>query len=181
MVRSDSRTCCSTTTTRQLVLAGGDGGLAGADALATARWFAAEAGARRTLGFAAVNALSRCLFERAGYLPPESGDSIGGLDPGPGDHVGMVGFFPPLVKRIAAVGARLTVVELKAELAGQYDGYRVTLDAGELADCNKVLSTSTLLLNDTLENILASAARRRGSPSSAPVPAACPTRCSRAV
>jgi uncharacterized protein len=144
--------------TRQLVRAGGDGGLAGADSLATARWYVTGTGARRTLGFAAVNALTRCLFDRAGYLPPESGDSIGGLDPRPGDHVGMVGFFPPLVKRIAAVGARLTVIELKAELAGQYEGYRVTLDAGELADCNKVLSTSTLLLNDTLGSILANAA-----------------------
>ena len=144
--------------TKRLVREGSDGGLAGADALAIARWFASEAGSKRTLGFAAVNALSRCLFDRAGYRPPSSGDSIGELDPRPGEHVGMVGFFPPLVKRIAAVGARLTVLELKAELAGEYAGYRVTLDAGELADCGKVLSTSTLLLNDTLDGILASCA-----------------------
>jgi uncharacterized protein (DUF4213/DUF364 family) len=49
----------------------------------------------------------------------------------------------------------LTVVELKAHLAGQRDGYRVTLDASALRHCNKVLSTGTLVLNDTLDDMLA--------------------------
>ena len=41
-----------------------------------------------------------------------------------------------------------------ASAAGTRDGWSVTLDAGELAHCNKVLSTSTVLLNDTLDAIL---------------------------
>jgi uncharacterized protein len=130
-------------------------GLIGSDALDAARRYVAGTGVERTLGFAAVNALSRCFLDRAAYVPDKSGDSIGQLDPRPGDHVGMIGLFTPLIDRVVAAGAALTVVELKPELAGEHPGYRVTLDPEELAGCNKVLSTSTILLNDTLERMLA--------------------------
>ena len=91
-------------------LARGDAaqGLVGADALDVACWWREREGAARTLGFAAVNALSRHLFDRAGFVAPDAPDSIAGLDPQPGEHVGMVGFFPPLVKQVTACGARLT-------------------------------------------------------------------------
>lgn len=127
----------------------------GANALELAQGFVTRYGVERTLAFAAINALTRSMFDRAGYVPPTSADSIGGLDPGPGDHVGMIGYFKPLVARVVAAGARLTIVELKADLVGECDGFRVTLDAAELADCNKILSTSTVLLNDTLDGVLA--------------------------
>ena len=133
---------------------GQDGfGLRGADALEVARRYASDEGVWKTIGFATANALSRCLFDRAGFRPEKSSDSIGQMNPQPGERVGMIGLFTPLLGRILASGVRLTVVELKAELAGEHDGYRVTLDAGELADCGKVISTSTLLLNDTLDRI----------------------------
>ncbi|MEZ5651768.1 MAG: DUF364 domain-containing protein [Burkholderiaceae bacterium] len=131
--------------------------LSGADPRLIARWWTDHADARRVIGFAAVNALTRWLFDRAGYVPPRAGDSIGELDPGPDDHVGMVGLFPPLIRRIVAAGARLTVLELKPKLAGGHDGYRVVLDPGSLGDCNKLLATSTLLLNGTLDRVLAHA------------------------
>lgn len=130
-------------------------GLPGADALAVARRYASESGIGKTIGFAAANALSRCLFDRAGFRPRRSTDSIGQMNPQPGERIGMIGFFRPLLGRILESGARLTVVELKAELVGEHDGYLVTLDAGELAACSKVISTSTLLLNDTLDRMLA--------------------------
>jgi uncharacterized protein (DUF4213/DUF364 family) len=130
-------------------------GLAGADALTVARRFASGHGAHRAIGLAAANALTRCLFDRAGYRPPASSDSLGALDPQPGDHIGMIGLFTPLLPRVLASGAALTVVELKAQLAGVRDGYRVTLDAHALRHCNKVLSTGTLVLNDTLDAMLA--------------------------
>lgn len=136
----------------------GAAGLAGADPLALAREFAAlppAPAARRALGFAAVNALTRCLFDRAGYAPELDVDSLGSLDPQPGDHVGMIGYFRPLVGRFVEAGARLTIAELNPEFAGDFAGYRVTLDPAELAICNKVLSTSTVLLNDTLDAVLA--------------------------
>lgn len=147
---------------RRLVAQGGDRslGLEGADALAVARWFSDEPpGARRALGFAAVNALTRCLFDRAGFLPGPSGDSIGMLAPRAADHIGMIGLFPPLVKSIVDAGAKLTVVELRGDLAGEREGYRVTTDRNELATCNKVIATSTLLLNGTLDAMLASCSK----------------------
>ncbi len=67
----------------------------------------------------------------------------------------MIGLFTPRIGRIPATGARLTVVELKAELVGNSDGYSVTLDRAALVDCPKVISTSTLLLNDTLDRMVA--------------------------
>ena len=134
---------------------GADGlGLAGADALDVARRYASADSFGKTIGFAAANALTRCLFDRAGFRPEDSADSIGRMNPQPGEHIGMIGLFRPLLKRILESGARLTVVELKAELAGNAQGYRVTLDADELAACSKVVSTSTLLLNDTLDRML---------------------------
>jgi hypothetical protein len=129
-------------------------GLAGSDALAVAHRYASDAGPWKTVGFAAANALTRCLFDRAAFRPDDSTDSIGQLNPGPGDHVGMIGLFTPLVGRILATGARLTVLELKADLAGDREGYRVTLDPGALSNCTKVISTSTLLLNDTLDRVV---------------------------
>ena len=128
--------------------------LEGAGALSIARWAQEDDDARRTLGFAAINALTRTLFDRAGYVPPTARDSLGGLAPQRGDHVGMIGLFPTLVRPLLASGARLTVIELRPDLAGERDDYRVTLDAGELAYCNKVLSTSTVLLNGTLDRML---------------------------
>jgi uncharacterized protein (DUF4213/DUF364 family) len=142
-------------TLEQLRQAGAVSGLAGADALETARRFVSDNGPGRAIGFATANALSRCLFDRAGFSPADSGDSIGQMDPRQGESVGMIGLFRPLLGRILESGARLTVVELKADLAGERDGYRVTLDATELAACSKVISTSTLLLNDTLDEMLA--------------------------
>lgn len=131
--------------------------VAGADALALARHWAdpSASPAQAALGFAAVNALTRELFDRAGFVPPAATDSIGGLQPEAGAHVGMVGFFPPLVKQVTAQGARLTVLELRADLAGTHPGFTVTLNPADLAACTQVLSTSTVLLNHTLDAVLA--------------------------
>jgi uncharacterized protein (DUF4213/DUF364 family) len=135
--------------------------LAGADALDVARGYTDTSALIRTLGFAAINALSRSLFDRAGLVPPPSADSIGLLQPQPGDHIGMIGYFRRLIPRVTGSGARLTIVELRADLAGTHADYRVTLDPDELATCNKILSTSTLLLNDTLDRMLAACSSAR--------------------
>ncbi len=128
---------------------------AGADALEVARRFIDETGPARVIGFATANAISRCLFDRAGFRPGDSSDSTGQMNPQAGESIGMIGLFKPLLGRVLKSGARLTVVELRADLVGEHDGYRVTLDASELAACSKVISTSTLLLNDTLDSMLA--------------------------
>jgi len=135
--------------------------LPGADPMALAAAWRYGRGATGILGFAAVNALSRHLFDRAGFVPPDAPDSIGGLDPQPGEHIGMVGFFRPLVRQVTALGARLTVLELRADLAGEHPGFTVTLNPRDLHDCETVLSTSTVLLNHTLDAVLANSRRAR--------------------
>lgn len=132
---------------------------AGRNALEVAQAYAGSDALAKTLGFAAANALTRCLFDRAGFAPGASGDSIGNLDPQPGETVGMIGYFAPLAPRFTARGAKLVVIELREDLVGERDGVRVTLDAGELANCDKVLSTGTLLLNDTLDRMLGFASK----------------------
>jgi uncharacterized protein len=66
----------------------------------------------------------------------------------------MFGFFPPLVRRARDEGVPLTVVELKSELVQEAPGLTVTLDPARLAECNKIVCTSTALLNDSLDALL---------------------------
>jgi len=139
----------------------GTGALAGMEAAALARGYAGSDPAARALGFAAINALSQQLFARSGWVPSGAGDSLGEIDPKSGEHIGMIGFFPPLVPRVSEAGARLTVLELRPELAGEHENYRVTLDPAGLASCEKVVSTCTVLLNDTLDAVLAACSNAR--------------------
>jgi uncharacterized protein (DUF4213/DUF364 family) len=134
---------------------------AGLSSAEVAAWYADADPARRTLGLAAINALSQSLFRRAGYSPDPAPDSVGGLNPVPSDHVGMIGLFPPLIGPILSCGARLTILERDPALLRDNPRYRVTQDPDELGDCNKVVSTGTVLLNDTLAAAI-SACRRAG-------------------
>ncbi len=132
------------------------GELVGRPALEVARRFAGDDPVERALGLAALNAITQHVFRQAGYEPDLAADSLGSLRVGPEDHVGMIGFFRPLVEHVRALGLPLTVLELRAELVQDAPGLSVTLDPKRLRECNKILSTSTVLLNDTLEEILSS-------------------------
>ena len=129
------------------------GAEAGRAALDLVRGYAEGDGAARTLGLATINALTRRLFDRAGFVADNSTDSFGSLNLAPGDRLGMVGHFTPLIEQARALGIPVTVLELKAELVREEPGLVVTLDAQRLAGCNKIVSTSTLLLNDTFEAV----------------------------
>jgi hypothetical protein len=130
-------------------------GIAGRPADALARWLIDADPVRRTIGLAAINAISqRVLLAHPGVLDWTT-DPLGMLDPRPGDRVGMVGWFGGLARRIVDAGAQLVVVELDPALAGRKDGYEVTLDRGALAGCDKILSTTTIALNDTVDEVLA--------------------------
>lgn len=130
------------------------GDLAGRSAHEVAHLFAGKDSVGRALGLAAINAITQHVFRRAGYEPDLAADSLGALAIGPGDHVGMVGYFAPLVGRVRALGLPLTVVELRGDLVREEPGLSVTLDPQRLTGCNKIMSTSSVLLNDTLEDIL---------------------------
>jgi hypothetical protein len=135
--------------------------LAGMEAAALARGYAGRDPAGKALGFAAINALSQQLFSRANWTPPVADDSLGDIEPKAGEHIGMIGLFPPLIARVGKARARLTVLELRPELAGEHEDFRVTLDPAGLASCEKVVSTCTVMLNDTLDAVLAACRNAR--------------------
>ncbi len=133
----------------------GEASYAGVTAASLARGYAGRDPVARTIGFAAINALSQALFARAGWVPSATADPLGAIDPRSGEHIGMIGMFTPLIPMIIRAGARLTVLELKRELVRDEAHFRVTVDPRELAGCEKVISTCTVMLNDTLDDVLA--------------------------
>jgi len=137
------------------------GAFAGMEAAALARGYAGSDPAGKALGFAAINALSQQLFSRANWTPSAADDALGEIEPGSGEHIGMIGLFRPLLARVQDAGARLTVLELRPELAGEHEHYRVTLAPADLASCEKVVSTCTVMLNDTLDAVLAACRNAR--------------------
>ena len=152
--------------------------LRGAPALELVAGFADGDGAARALGLATINALTRRLYDRAGFCPDDSIDSFGSLALAPGDRLGMVGHFSPLIRQARALGIPVVVLELKAELVREEPGLVVTLDPRRLAGCNKILSTSTVLLNDTVEDVAAHWRHAEARRSSGLPPAVRRMRCS---
>jgi len=99
----------------------------------------------KALGLAAANAV---LHVASGE---DEKDSLSIMKLVPEDHVAMVGLFTPMVPKIEATGAKLTVIERNpARLA--------VLDKKEsgriLKECTVAIITATALLNDTLEEVL---------------------------
>lgn len=108
----------------------------------------------KVLGMAAINAVSQQLFVRGDYALPTGGKTVAHLDPVKGDHLGMVGFFPPLVEQVRELGLRLTVIELDEQWLQKDDLVEVTLDAEKLSNCNKIICTGTVLVNQTIDHLL---------------------------
>jgi len=135
--------------------------LADADPMALAQHLTGGSEVERAIALAAINAMTDSVWRRLGYEPPAAGNSLGDVVLGPQDHLGMIGFFPPLVQRVAEAGGRLSVVEMNAAMVARqrerYPQITIGLDRALLADCNQVVGTSTILLNDTLDGMLAAA------------------------
>jgi uncharacterized protein (DUF4213/DUF364 family) len=135
--------------------------LAGAEPLTLARRLMDGDAVERAIALAAINALTDSVWRQVGYEPPPAGNSLGDVTLGAQDHLGMIGFFPPLVKRVAEAGGRLSVVEMNAGMVARqrerFPNVHITLDRADLNPCNVVVGTSTMLLNDTLDAMLAAA------------------------
>ncbi len=106
------------------------------------------------LGLAAINGICQHVMRLANCTPGAATDSLGLMNIEAGDRVGMVGFFPPLLKHMRHSRAELVIVEKNAQLIERYPNLQVTLDVTALNTCNKVLCTSTTVLNDTLDEVL---------------------------
>jgi uncharacterized protein (DUF4213/DUF364 family) len=108
----------------------------------------------KSLGLGGINAISQFLFKQSEFNYKHVSDSLGLLEIDQQDTVGMVGFFPPLVKHIERMGNKLIVIERKKDLLKVGLNWKVTLDPSELEYCNKILITSTTVLNETIDEIL---------------------------
>lgn len=107
-----------------------------------------------SIGLAAINAITQCVYRHAGYGLMPAGNTMGNLDFLAEDHVGMVGYFPSLVRRLREQGIRLTVIEKKSKFREAGDLINVTPEPEKLRGCNKVIVTASTLLNDSIDAIL---------------------------
>jgi len=122
------------------------------------RDFALEFGSdnpvKEMIGLAAVNAVCQHVMRDTNFPVDSATDSVGLLSVAPGDRVGMVGLFFPLIETVTKTGAELVIVEKKEPLIQKYPDLPITLDAAKLSTCNKILCTGTTVLNHSLDDIL---------------------------
>lgn len=110
--------------------------------------------ADRSIGLAAINAISQSVFRQLDCVLPPAGNSLGELQLQTGDRLGMVGYFPSLLRQLRQTNIPVTVIEKKSQFVQQDDLVTVTTDIRELAGCNKILSTAATMLNDSIDEVL---------------------------
>ena len=123
--------------------------------LEISRYYLGDSDAERSIGLAAINAVTDAVYRAAGHELATAPDSMGGLTLEPDDRLGMIGNFPSLVHRARERGVEVNVVERKRHMVGETNGVRITLDPGVLRDCNKIICSGATLLNDSLDEMLA--------------------------
>jgi len=128
------------------------------DTLELAQWFKHDTIHHRGLGLGAISAIAQWFFRRHGFMPDFAGNPMADFNFDDNDHVGMVGYFPALVRKLREKNIPLTVLELNEEYLETGDRFQVTLDPNALGSCNKVLCTASTIINDTVDEILASVA-----------------------
>ena len=110
---------------------------------------------KEMISLASINAICQHVMRETNFAVDSATDSLGLLSVSAGDRVGMVGLFFGLIKTIKKAGAELVVIEKKDQLIQKFPNLPITLDATKLSTCNKILCTSTTLLNHSLDEILA--------------------------
>ena len=109
---------------------------------------------REMISLAAINAICQHVMRQTNFRCDSATDSLGLLSVCAGDKLGMVGLFFPLIKSIKKAGADLVIIEKNEHLIQKYPELPITLDVSKLNTCNKVLCTSTTILNNSLDEIL---------------------------
>ncbi len=127
-------------------------GFVGRDAMDLTRGFVEGDQVERIVGYTACHALSQIVLARGGYRHHTGADLLSLAQPSAGDHVGMVGFSTPLVRAFCAKAERVTVLEAR-DRSTRLERVHVTRDAQELSACDKVLITSTSLLNESFAEL----------------------------
>lgn len=130
----------------------GERPLAGRDATELLAYLKSADTLERAIGLATVNALVRMDEVQDTFV----GDILDVLALKPGDRVGMVGYFGPLVSRVESQVASLTVFERgRGWTAGVQPAERAV---DLLPTCTVALITSTTLITESLDALLEAAA-----------------------
>ena len=124
------------------------------DAAALLQGFADSDPVQRALAVGTYNALSASLYRRAGFEPPARDRTAGLGDTAPGDLIGMVGYFSPLLERLTARDCRVLVLEKSPQRITPHPAISATTDPCDLGACQQVLCTASTLVNDTLDGLL---------------------------
>ncbi len=119
--------------------------------------FAARDLPTRALAVGAYNALSHSLMRRTGYHPPGRAPEKESGALTPGQRVGLVGYFCPVVDRLVEAGMEVLVLEQAPQRIPERERVRATTEPRELATCAQVLCTASVLINDTLDELLRAA------------------------
>jgi uncharacterized protein len=127
--------------------------LVGRDPVELAMWYTHSDEAERSIALAAINAITASTWRRNRYVPPAPCSSLG-IELRAGDHLGMVGYFPPLVRQANKLGFKITVVERKGHMVRSDAMVNITLDPTALRQCNKIVCTAATLINDSLDEVL---------------------------
>ncbi|MFC1886596.1 Rossmann-like domain-containing protein, partial [Thermodesulfobacteriota bacterium] len=126
----------------------------GKDPKGIALEFGSDNPVKEMISLAAINAICQHVMRETDFDIGYATDSMGLLSLSEGDRVGMVGLFYGLVKKIKAADANLVVIEKNDELIKEFPDLPITLDPEELSTCNKILCTSTTIMNNSLDDIL---------------------------
>ena len=110
---------------------------------------------KEMISLASINAICQHVMRVTHFAVDSATDSLGLLSISAGDRIGMVGLFSGLIKTIKKAGAELVVIEKNEGLIQKFPNLPITLDATKLSYCNKILCTSTTILNNSLDEILA--------------------------
>jgi len=110
---------------------------------------------KQMMSMASMNAICQYVMKETDFPFDHVTDSLGLLSVARGDRIGMVGLFFGLTDTIKKAGAELIIIEKKEPLIQKFRDLPITLDVTKLADCNKILCTSTTVLNNLLDEILA--------------------------
>ena len=106
------------------------------------------------VGLGALNAVSQHLLRAAGFELDRATDPLGRLDLADAHHVGMVGFFAPLIKKWGNYPGALTIIEKDPQFLDRPGPFEVTDQTDRLRGCDRVLITGSTLINDTLDDVL---------------------------
>jgi uncharacterized protein (DUF4213/DUF364 family) len=120
---------------------------------------------KAAIGVATLNALSAILLEDKDcpYKIAGLGDALDLVEIGRDDTVGMIGAFPPFIKRLKETTKRLYVFERNPVLARELgiEFQPDTLNKEIIPRCDVLIITGVTIVNHTLEPILGLAKKAR--------------------